>query len=417
MNYNGELYGMSSEHRTELLIRQMSIESERTEHDESISFIEAVFEHVVTEYHVGDTILKGSVEGVVVGYLANDSKLRISLNTGTVEVVESEELTLVRRAGEVPQAETAVDYDDLDCSVCHDLICDPITISCGHTYCRLCLKNALERQPRCPLCRSPCSTNAVTHPTNIMVSNLCKKFFPSQYETKRAESQRQLAKMDRSSPIFYYNRYMYPGEDLQLCFYTDQYKLMHERIMQGDKQFIFLPCFRHNNLAQPGDIGLLCELKSCQYDLEQRVFTTSRAMRRVILTNTWSDSQAAGLWSAEYVYYDDDSTELTDVSRVKFEDNLYSELVELYDAIANPTCRPTHPAPPVSQISEAVWWCIQFLLLLQQIPNIKAQEILASKSLQQRLNIANETRHPSPEVLANISAVSYPVRIPNIQWH
>jgi hypothetical protein len=46
---------------------------------------------------------------------------------------------------------------DFECGVCFSLLCDPVTIACGHTFCRACIITVVERlQKKCPTCRSPC---------------------------------------------------------------------------------------------------------------------------------------------------------------------------------------------------------------------------------------------------------------------
>lgn len=49
------------------------------------------------------------------------------------------------------------DRDQYNCSVCLDLMNDPVTIPCGHSYCRSCIKHYWDRdesrRARCPQCR------------------------------------------------------------------------------------------------------------------------------------------------------------------------------------------------------------------------------------------------------------------------
>lgn len=47
----------------------------------------------------------------------------------------------------------------LQCGVCLSLVCEPVSISCGHTFCRTCLVSSLRRShKRCPCCRAVCHT-------------------------------------------------------------------------------------------------------------------------------------------------------------------------------------------------------------------------------------------------------------------
>lgn len=52
--------------------------------------------------------------------------------------------------------------EESTCSICLDLMTEPVSINCGHSYCRLCIMSLFENQPsgasifgttHCPLCR------------------------------------------------------------------------------------------------------------------------------------------------------------------------------------------------------------------------------------------------------------------------
>lgn len=51
----------------------------------------------------------------------------------------------------------AVDKDHFTCSICFDLLTEPVTIPCGHTYCMACIKSYWndndKRVHTCPQCR------------------------------------------------------------------------------------------------------------------------------------------------------------------------------------------------------------------------------------------------------------------------
>ncbi|XP_013358978.1 PREDICTED: E3 ubiquitin-protein ligase RNF135 isoform X2 [Chinchilla lanigera] len=57
-------------------------------------------------------------------------------------------------AGAVP---VWLEEDDLGCCICHELLRDPTTLLCGHSFCRACLERAWRAgAPRaCPVCREP----------------------------------------------------------------------------------------------------------------------------------------------------------------------------------------------------------------------------------------------------------------------
>uniref|UniRef100_A0A8C2IHC3 Tripartite motif-containing protein 16-like n=1 Tax=Cyprinus carpio TaxID=7962 RepID=A0A8C2IHC3_CYPCA len=52
-------------------------------------------------------------------------------------------------------AEARFSQDELLCTVCLDLLKDPVTIQCGHSYCKSCIKNCWDQKRvySCPQCR------------------------------------------------------------------------------------------------------------------------------------------------------------------------------------------------------------------------------------------------------------------------
>ena len=47
--------------------------------------------------------------------------------------------------------------EDFTCCCCYDLLLEPTTLTCGHTFCRFCLANwwSTSRKAECLQCRRP----------------------------------------------------------------------------------------------------------------------------------------------------------------------------------------------------------------------------------------------------------------------
>jgi hypothetical protein len=45
--------------------------------------------------------------------------------------------------------------DEFNCAICLEIMYCPVTTPCGHTYCKYCLKDALEVKMECITCREP----------------------------------------------------------------------------------------------------------------------------------------------------------------------------------------------------------------------------------------------------------------------
>ncbi|KAL1020724.1 hypothetical protein UPYG_G00003810 [Umbra pygmaea] len=79
--------------------------------------------------------------------------------------------------------------DDLICSVCLSLFTDPVSLSCGHSFCRGCLTSCLRTQKLCPCCRAPTAEENLS--TNYIIKRMAdnakeqqKKKTPSMDEQK-----------------------------------------------------------------------------------------------------------------------------------------------------------------------------------------------------------------------------------------
>ncbi|UZJ56902.1 hypothetical protein CBS101457_006222 [Exobasidium rhododendri] len=64
--------------------------------------------------------------------------------------------------------------DILECQLCYQLLYQPLTTPCGHTFCRQCFARSLDHSSACPLCRTEMPSFAFfqEHPSNVFLMNL-----------------------------------------------------------------------------------------------------------------------------------------------------------------------------------------------------------------------------------------------------
>lgn len=91
--------------------------------------------------------------------------------------------TLGRRTHGRPQRS-----DEFDCTLCLKLLYEPITTPCGHSFCRACLFQSMDRYNRCPLCRTVLFISPRTCAISVTLKNIIEKTFPEEYAERKAEN-------------------------------------------------------------------------------------------------------------------------------------------------------------------------------------------------------------------------------------
>lgn len=146
---------------------------------------------------------------------------------------------------------------ELDCQICYSMLLDPVTASCGHTFCRKCLARVLDHTSLCPACRNslPMAPKLIKHPNNLRLVSLLVKLWPEEtaarMEAVRAEEE---GLGELNTPLFVCNL-AFIGQPCYLHIFEPRYRLMIRRAWQGNKRFGMLA---YNGRGVPqGDLGVV----------------------------------------------------------------------------------------------------------------------------------------------------------------
>merc|ERR1719436_597614 len=64
---------------------------------------------------------------------------------------------------------------EFECSICMKLLLDPVTVSCGHTFCRACIERSLGYRGLCAVCRAPV---VMGQGVNVLVRGIIAERYP-----------------------------------------------------------------------------------------------------------------------------------------------------------------------------------------------------------------------------------------------
>ena len=97
--------------------------------------------------------------------------------------------------------------DQCRCRICKDYMTGPMMTTCGHTFCSICIRRALNVDGRCPACRTLEEESKLRK--NLLVEDLIESFVPLRsslmsYTTSRSvpSAQKRTEVIDDSDPEF-----------------------------------------------------------------------------------------------------------------------------------------------------------------------------------------------------------------------
>eukprot|EP00929_Paragymnodinium_shiwhaense_P102989 TRINITY_DN66259_c0_g1_i1.p1 TRINITY_DN66259_c0_g1~~TRINITY_DN66259_c0_g1_i1.p1 ORF type:complete len:627 (-),score=113.67 TRINITY_DN66259_c0_g1_i1:364-2181(-) len=84
---------------------------------------------------------------------------------------------------------------EFSCSICMKVLLDPVSVSCGHTFCKKCVSDSLGYQSRCAICQAPLTGGQAV---NMLVKDLVAQRCPKALAKRKAEE--SAARADATGP-------------------------------------------------------------------------------------------------------------------------------------------------------------------------------------------------------------------------
>jgi Lon protease-like protein len=216
------------------------------------------------------------------GKLRYSSDVEYETMSPTGDNYEALDVGLIERLQDLMQKE-------LDCLVCYNLMLDPTTTACGHTFCRRCLSRVMDHSNICPFCRrklhvpAPLQHQPGNAILNSLLNGLCPELITARAAALKAEE--QAGDNVLSTPLFICTLSL-PAMPTFLHVFEPRYRLLMRRVIEGNRQFGMV---MYNRTSAPqGDLGAtpfleygtLLEIVNYEMLRDGRSFIESRGIGR-----------------------------------------------------------------------------------------------------------------------------------------
>jgi len=183
---------------------------------------------------------------------------------------------------------------DFNCPLCLRLLWQPVTTSCGHTFCRSCIERNLDHRQECPMCKASLQADgATTWGVNEFVEQTIRRLFPfDALERQTGFEEEQLS--EANIPIFVCTT-SFPKIPCPLHVSEPRHRLMIRRVLEtGTREFGMCSASQDGLFS---DFGTMLEIRGIQYfDDGRSVLDTVGGRRfRVVDRDTRDGYQVANV--------------------------------------------------------------------------------------------------------------------------
>jgi Lon protease-like protein len=146
---------------------------------------------------------------------------------------------------------------EIECQVCYALMLDPLTTSCGHTFCRKCVARVLDHSNLCPICRRklPMPPGLSAEPSNKRISYILEALVPDLLQARIAAAALEDALDEDFDTALFPCTLAYPNMPTFLHIFEPRYRLMIRRAVEtGDGKFAMM-MYNPNPRRVQGQLG------------------------------------------------------------------------------------------------------------------------------------------------------------------
>ncbi|XP_044476755.1 LON peptidase N-terminal domain and RING finger protein 1 isoform X2 [Mangifera indica] len=173
--------------------------------------------------------------------------------------------------------------DDFDCTLCLKLLYEPITTPCGHSFCRSCLFQSMDRN-KCPLCRTVLFISPRTCAISVTLNNIIEKNFPEEYAERKAEHDSLSNFGVDLIPLFVMD-VVIPCQKFPLHIFEPRYRLMVRRVMEGNHRMGMV--IVDSTTGSVADFACEVEITECEPLTDGRFLLEIECRRRFQILRSW----------------------------------------------------------------------------------------------------------------------------------
>lgn len=174
--------------------------------------------------------------------------------------------------------------DDFDCTLCLKLLYEPITTPCGHSFCRSCLFQSMDRGNKCPLCRAVLFITPRTCAVSVTLNSIIQKNFPEEYAERKSEHDSLINFGVDLMPLFVMD-VVIPCQRFPLHIFEPRYRLMVRRIMEGNHRMGMV--IIDPTTGSVADFACEVEITECEPLPDGRFVLEIESRRRFRILRSW----------------------------------------------------------------------------------------------------------------------------------
>jgi len=146
---------------------------------------------------------------------------------------------------------------EVDCQLCWNLLYEPLTTPCGHTFCRSCVARMLDHSHACPFCRKPLQLPAGVADVvgNQRLQSILSLCWSSELAERKAMIIAELEASREDIPIFVCTL-GFPDMPTFLHIFEPRYRLMMRRVVESESKTFGMVMY--NTRRTPQGLGDNC---------------------------------------------------------------------------------------------------------------------------------------------------------------